>query len=183
MPLWDAVFDEVAAEFPQITTDSCLVDALVARVVRDPASLDVVVASNLFGDILTDLGAAIAGSMGLAPSANLDPSRRNPSLFQAIHGSAPDIAGRGIANPIAEIWSAAMLLDFTGEFDGMEGGAVWQDMRMGVREWSAWERIALVTDHAWMRDGLSMFAWAVPGEVRAFPSDQRQTAVDWLAGH
>jgi tartrate dehydrogenase/decarboxylase / D-malate dehydrogenase len=117
MPLWDAVFDEVAAEFPQITTDSCLIDALVARVVRDPASLDVVVGSNLFGDILTDLGAAIAGSLGIAPSANLDPTRRNPSLFQAIHGSAPDIAGRGIANPVAEIWSAAMLLDFLGETD------------------------------------------------------------------
>ncbi len=117
MPLWDAVFDEVAADFPQITTDSCLIDALVARVVRDPASLDVVVGSNLFGDILTDLGAAIAGSLGIAPSANLDPTRRNPSLFQAIHGSAPDIAGRGIANPVAEIWSAAMLLDFLGEAD------------------------------------------------------------------
>ena len=115
MPLWDDVFDEVAAEFPQITTDSCLIDALVARMVRDPASLDVVVGSNLFGDILTDLGAAIAGSLGIAPSANLDPTRRNPSLFQAIHGSAPDIAGRGIANPVAEIWSAAMLLDFLGE--------------------------------------------------------------------
>jgi tartrate dehydrogenase/decarboxylase/D-malate dehydrogenase len=85
--------------------------------VRDPASLDVVVGSNLFGDILTDLGAAIAGSLGIAPSANLDPTRRNPSLFQAIHGSAPDIAGRGIANPVAEIWSAAMLLDFLGETD------------------------------------------------------------------
>jgi tartrate dehydrogenase/decarboxylase / D-malate dehydrogenase len=111
------VFDEVAADFPQITTDSCLIDALVARVVRDPASLDVVVGSNLFGDILTDLGAAIAGSLGIAPSANLDPTRRNPSLFQAIHGSAPDIAGRGIANPVAEIWSAAMLLDFLGASD------------------------------------------------------------------
>jgi hypothetical protein len=73
-----------------------------------------------------------------------------------------------------------VLLDFTGEFDGMEGGAVWQDMRMGVSEWSAWERIALVTDHKWMRDGLSMFAWAVPGEVRAFPSKERHAAVDWL---
>ncbi len=115
MPLWDDVFRAVAADFPDITTDSCLVDALVARVVRDPASLDVVVASNLLGDILTDLGAAIAGSLGIGPSANLDPTRRHPSLFQAIHGSAPDIAGRGIANPVAEIWSAAMLLEFLGE--------------------------------------------------------------------
>ena len=75
-----------------------------------------------------------------------------------------------------------VLLDFTGEFDGMEGGAVWQDMRMGVREWSAWERIALVTDHAWMREGLRMFAWAVPGEVRVFPVGERENAVAWLAG-
>jgi len=73
-----------------------------------------------------------------------------------------------------------VLLDFTGEFDGMEGGAVWQDVRMGVSQWRAWERIALVTDHEWMRDGLSMFAWAVPGEVRAFPSKERDAAVDWL---
>ena len=123
MPLWDEVFASVAAEFPAITSDACLVDALVARVVRDPASLDVVVASNLFGDILTDLGAAIAGSLGIAPSANLDPTRRHPSLFQAIHGSAPDIAGRGIANPIAEIWSTAMMLDFLGE---AEAGAALQ---------------------------------------------------------
>lgn len=73
-----------------------------------------------------------------------------------------------------------VLLDFTGEFEGLEAGAVWQDMRMGVSEWSSWERIALVTDHTWMRDGLSMFAWAVPGEVRAFPSQDRDTALDWL---
>jgi len=83
--------------------------------VSKPESLDVIVASNLFGDILTDLGAALSGSMGLAPSANLNPERRYPSLFQAIHGSAPDIAGKGVANPIGEIWSSAMLLDFVGE--------------------------------------------------------------------
>ena len=117
MPLWDEVFARVSLDFPDVTTDSCLVDALAARMVRDPASLDVVVASNLFGDILSDLGAAVAGSLGIAPSANLDPSRRHPSLFQAIHGSAPDIAGQGIANPIGEIWSAALLLDFLGEPD------------------------------------------------------------------
>jgi SpoIIAA-like len=76
-----------------------------------------------------------------------------------------------------------VLLEFAGEFDGIEAGAVWQDMRMGMREWSAWERIALVTDHAWMRDGLSMFAWAVPGEVRAFPSAERDAAITWLQGH
>ena len=88
-------------------------------------------------------------------------------------GPAPARAGGG---------RIRVLLDFAGEFDGMEGGAVWQDIRMGVREWSAWERIALVTDHAWMRDGLSMFAWAVPGEVRAFPSADRDAAIGWLQG-
>jgi len=112
---WDDVFAEVAAEYPDIEHEQQLVDSLAARFVSKPETLDVVVASNLFGDILTDLGAAISGSMGLAPSANLNPERRYPSLFQAIHGSAPDIAGRGIANPIGEIWSAAMMLDFLGE--------------------------------------------------------------------
>jgi tartrate dehydrogenase/decarboxylase/D-malate dehydrogenase len=115
MPFWDDVFAEVAADHPGIEHESCLVDALAARIVSDPASLDVVVASNLFGDILTDLGAAIAGSLGIAPSANLDPTRASPSLFQAVHGSAPDIAGRGIANPLGEIWSGALMLEFLGE--------------------------------------------------------------------
>ena len=120
MPLWDDVVRDIAAEYPDIDCDHCLIDALAARMVSDPGSLDVVVASNLFGDILTDLGAAIAGSMGIAPSANLDPTRTRPSLFQAIHGSAPDIAGRGVANPVAEIWSAAMLLEFVGEAQAAE---------------------------------------------------------------
>ncbi len=115
MVFWDDVFRQVAAEYPDITHEQQLIDSLSARFVSSPESLDVVVASNLFGDILTDLGAAISGSMGLAPSANLDPQRRYPSLFQAIHGSAPDIAGKGIANPIASIWSAQLLLDFLGE--------------------------------------------------------------------
>ena len=108
--------------------------------VRDPASLDVVVGSNLFGDILTDLGAAIAGSLGIAPSANLDPTRRNPSLFQAIHGSAPDIAGRGIANPVAEIWSAAMLLEFLGERSrrGAHGRGGGDGRRPGDRARPTW---------------------------------------------
>lgn len=114
MVFWDDVFREVAAEYPDIHTEQQLIDSLTARMVVKPESLDVIVASNLFGDILTDLAAAVSGSMGLAPSANLNPERRYPSLFQAIHGSAPDIAGRGISNPIAEIWSAAMLLEFLG---------------------------------------------------------------------
>ncbi len=115
MVFWDEVFARVAAEYPDLEHETRLIDALAARMVTDPASLDVVVGSNLFGDILTDLGSALAGSLGIAPSANLDPRRRSPSLFQAIHGSAPDIAGQGVANPVAEVWSAAMMLEFLGE--------------------------------------------------------------------
>ncbi|HEU5226864.1 MAG TPA: tartrate dehydrogenase [Ktedonobacteraceae bacterium] len=115
MVFWDEIFHQVAAEYPDIHHEQQLIDSLSARFVSRPESLDVVVASNLFGDILTDLGAAISGSLGLAPSANLNPQRRYPSLFQAIHGSAPDIAGKGIANPIASIWSGQLLLDFLGE--------------------------------------------------------------------
>jgi tartrate dehydrogenase/decarboxylase/D-malate dehydrogenase len=90
------------------------VDALAARMVTDPASLDVIVASNLFGDILTDLGAAVSGSLGIAPSGNINPERRHPSMFEPIHGSAPDIAGRGIANPIGAVWAGALMLDHLG---------------------------------------------------------------------
>ena len=115
MVFWDDIFKSVAAEYPSIAHEQQLVDSLAARFVTHPESLDVIVGSNLFGDILTDLGAAISGSLGLAPSANLNPERRYPSLFQAIHGSAPDLAGRGIANPIASIWSAQLMLDFLGE--------------------------------------------------------------------
>lgn len=115
MVFWDEVFQQVATDYPDIAHEQQLIDSLAARMVSRPESLDVMVASNLFGDILTDLGAAVAGSLGLAPSANLNPTRRYPSLFQAIHGSAPDIAGKGIANPIASIWSGQLLLDFLGE--------------------------------------------------------------------
>ena len=115
MVLWDEAFDRVAAEFPGLQTERVLVDAMAARFVLKPETLDVVVASNLFADILTDLGSAICGSMGLAPSANINPERKYPSLFEPVHGSAPDIAGRGIANPIAAIWSGAMMLEFLGE--------------------------------------------------------------------
>jgi tartrate dehydrogenase/decarboxylase / D-malate dehydrogenase len=116
MPFWDEVVAEVAAG-AGVAVDSVLIDALAARFVLKPASIDVVVASNLFGDILSDLGAAIAGSIGIAPSANLNPEGDFPSLFEPVHGSAPDIAGRGIANPFAAIWSAAMMLDHLGETD------------------------------------------------------------------
>jgi tartrate dehydrogenase/decarboxylase/D-malate dehydrogenase len=114
MVLWDRVFDKVAEEFPDIETESLLVDAAAMNFVRRPESFDVVVGSNLFGDILSDLSAILTGSIGLAPSANLDPSRRYPSMFEPVHGSAPDIAGRGIVNPVAAILSASMLLDHLG---------------------------------------------------------------------
>lgn len=117
MVFWDEVFQQVAVDYPDIAHEQQLIDSLTARFVTRPESLDVIVASNLFGDILTDLGAAISGSLGLAPSANLNPERRYPSLFQAIHGSAPDIAGKGIANPIASIWSGQLMLDYLGEHE------------------------------------------------------------------
>jgi tartrate dehydrogenase/decarboxylase/D-malate dehydrogenase len=111
MTLWDEVFARVAGDYPDVETEQFLVDAMAARFVLRPESLEVVVASNLFGDILSDLGSALAGSMGIAASANIDPERRHPSMFEPVHGSAPDIAGQGIANPIAAIWSAALMLD------------------------------------------------------------------------
>lgn len=114
MVLWDRVFREVAADFPDIETESLLVDAAAMNFVRRPASFDVVVASNLFGDILSDLAAILAGSIGLAPSANIDPRRQAPPLFEPVHGSAPDIAGRAIANPLAAILAAGMMMDYLG---------------------------------------------------------------------
>ena len=114
MTLWDDVFAQVATEYPEIETEHWLVDAMAARFVLRPDTLDVVVGSNLFGDILSDLGSALAGSMGIAASANIDPERRHPSMFEPVHGSAPDIAGQGIANPIAAVWSAALMLDHLG---------------------------------------------------------------------
>ena len=115
MPLWDEIVAEVAADHPAVTVESVLIDALAARAVLKPESLDVVVASNLFGDILSDLVAAVAGSIGVAPSANLNPPRDFPSLFEPVHGSAPDIAGRGVANPVGQLWAGAMMLDHLGE--------------------------------------------------------------------
>lgn len=112
--LWDRVFDQVASEYPDISTESLLVDAAAMNFIRRPESFDVVVGSNLFGDILSDVSAIITGSIGLAPSANLDPTHRFPSMFEPVHGSAPDIAGRGIVNPLAAILSAGMMLDHLG---------------------------------------------------------------------
>ena len=114
MVLWDRVFESVASEFPGIRTESLLVDAAAMNFVRRPQSFDVVVASNLFGDILSDISAIVSGSIGLAASANIDPTHRFPSMFEPVHGSAPDIAGKGIANPMAAIVSAAMMLDHLG---------------------------------------------------------------------
>ena len=115
MVFWDEMTRHVAQDYPDVTMAMMHVDAMAARMVMAPESLDVVVASNLFGDILTDLGAAIQGGLGFAASANICPDRSGPSMFEPVHGSAPDIAGRGIANPIAAIWSAAMMLDHLGE--------------------------------------------------------------------
>ena len=117
MVFWDSVFAEVAKEYPDVKTASYLVDAASMFFVKDPARFQIVVTSNLFGDILTDLGAAISGGMGLAAGANLNPERKFPSMFEPIHGSAPDIAGKGIANPLATAWSASQMLDFFGYED------------------------------------------------------------------
>ena len=115
MVMWDEIAAEVAREFPQVRWDKELVDAATARMVNRPASLDTVVATNLHADILSDLAAALAGSLGIAPTANLDPERRFPSMFEPIHGSAFDIMGKGLANPIGTFWSAVMMLEHLGE--------------------------------------------------------------------
>ncbi len=117
MAFWDRVFSEVAHDYPDIRTESLLVDAACMDLVRRPQDFDVMVGSNLFGDILTDLSAAITGSLGLAPSANLNPAKTFPSMFEPVHGSAPDIAGRGIANPMATMLAGSMMLDFLGDHD------------------------------------------------------------------
>src|SRR5260370_19520178 len=114
MPFWDECFHKMAAEFPDIRTDQFHIDILTAHFVRHPDWFDVVVGSNLFGDILSDLGPAVVGSIGIAPSGNLNPEKEFPSMFEPVHGSAPDIAGKGIANPIAQIWSGAMMLRHLG---------------------------------------------------------------------
>ncbi len=119
MPWWDGRADAVGRDYPEVTVDKQHIDILSARFVLQPGRFDVVVASNLFGDILSDLGPATAGTIGLAPSANLNPERRFPSLFEPVHGSAPDIFGKNIANPIAMIWSGALMLDFLTQSQGV----------------------------------------------------------------
>jgi tartrate dehydrogenase/decarboxylase/D-malate dehydrogenase len=117
MVLWDETFAELARDFPDVTTDKELVDAMTTRMVLRPTTLDVIVATNLHADILSDLASALSGSLGLGPTANLDPERRFPSMFEPIHGSAFDITGKGIANPIASFWSAVLMLEHLGEPD------------------------------------------------------------------
>jgi tartrate dehydrogenase/decarboxylase / D-malate dehydrogenase len=111
MPFWDERFAAISSEYPAVHVDQYHIDILAARFVMSPERFSVVVASNLFGDILSDLGPGVTGTIGIAPSGNINPERKFPSMFEPVHGSAPDIAGRGIANPIGQIWSAAMMLE------------------------------------------------------------------------
>lgn len=120
MVMWDEIALQIAEEYPDVTMDKMLVDAMTCRMVLQPASIDTVVATNLHADILSDLAAALAGSIGVAPTANLDPTRENPSMFEPIHGSAFDIAGRGVANPVGTFWSAAEMLRWLGEESAAE---------------------------------------------------------------
>ena len=117
MPFWDERFAAIAKEYPDVRTSQYHIDILTAHFVQHPDWFDVVVASNLFGDILSDLGPAIAGSIGIAPGGNINPEKEHPSMFEPVHGSAPDIAGKGVANPIAQIWTGAMMLDHLGHED------------------------------------------------------------------
>ncbi|MET4578852.1 tartrate dehydrogenase [Ottowia thiooxydans] len=135
MPWWDKRADAIAGEFPDVVLDKQHIDILTARFVLQPGRFDVVAATNLFGDILSDLGPATTGTIGLAPSANLNPERLFPSLFEPVHGSAPDIYGKNIANPIAMIWSGALMLDFLGEKAAHDQivGAIEEALRTGPR--------------------------------------------------
>jgi len=121
MVMWDEVILEVAKGFPDVKLDHMLVDAMTVRMVLDPRSLDTILATNLHADILSDLAAALAGSIGIAPTANLDPTRKNPSMFEPIHGSAFDITGLGLANPIATFWTASEMLHWLGESEAALG--------------------------------------------------------------
>lgn len=117
MVFWDETFERIAKEYPDVKTYTCLVDAASMFFVKDPARFQIIVTSNLFGDIITDLGAAIAGGMGLAAGANINPEKKYPSMFEPIHGSAPDIAGQGKANPMAALWSVSQMMDHFGRTD------------------------------------------------------------------
>lgn len=139
MVFWDQIFKEISEEYPDVETHSYLVDAASMFMVKDPKLFQIVVTSNLFGDILTDLGAAISGGMGLAAGANLNPERKYPSMFEPIHGSAPDIAGQGTANPLAAIWSASQMLEFFGHKE-------WADRLIAIIEEILSEKRVLTPD-------------------------------------
>lgn len=139
MVFWDEIFEEIGKEYPEVKTQKFLVDAASMMFVKSPQRFQIVVTSNLFGDILTDLGAAIAGGMGLAAGANLNPEKKYPSMFEPIHGSAPDIAGKGIANPLASIWSVAQMLEFFGQ-------KAWSDRVIAAIEILLVERRTLTPD-------------------------------------
>jgi len=132
MPFWDERFRMMSARYPEVRADQYHVDILTAHFVLHPEWFDVVVGSNLFGDILSDLGPGVAGTIGIAPSANLNPEREYPSCFEPVHGSAPDIAGRGIANPIGQIWSGAMMLEHLGHAEA--AGAIMAAIETVLRE-------------------------------------------------
>jgi len=132
MPFWDERFAAIGADYPEIAREQYHIDILAAHFVKRPESFDVVVGSNLFGDILSDLAPAVAGSIGIAPSGNINPERRYPSMFEPVHGSAPDIAGQGIANPIGQIWSGAMMLEHLGE--GNAAAAILRAMEASLAE-------------------------------------------------
>jgi tartrate dehydrogenase/decarboxylase/D-malate dehydrogenase len=139
MPFWDERVEEMSKAFPEVRWDKYHIDILAAHFVLNPDRFDVVVASNLFGDILSDLGPACTGTIGIAPSGNLNPERRFPSLFEPVHGSAPDIAGQGVANPIGQVWSGAMMLDHLGEVEAGKAilsaiEATLQDKRLCTRD-------------------------------------------------
>jgi tartrate dehydrogenase/decarboxylase/D-malate dehydrogenase len=127
MPFWDERFAAISSEYPDVKADQYHVDILAARFVMSPERFSVVVASNLFGDILSDLGPGVTGTIGIAPSGNINPERKFPSMFEPVHGSAPDIAGKGIANPIGQIWSAAMMLNYLGEVEA--GNSVFEAIK------------------------------------------------------
>jgi tartrate dehydrogenase/decarboxylase/D-malate dehydrogenase len=135
MPWWDQRVETMSKDYPQVRTDKFHIDILTAHFVQHPDWFDVVVASNLFGDILSDLGPACTGTIGIAPSGNLNPERNFPSLFEPVHGSAPDIAGKGVANPIGQIWSGAMMLDFLGHSEAHDAilRAIEQVLRDGPK--------------------------------------------------
>lgn len=139
MVFWDQIFEQVSKEYPDVRTASYLVDAAAMLMVAHPERFDIVVTSNLFGDILTDLGAAISGGMGLAAGANLNPERRYPSMFEPIHGSAPDIAGKQLANPLATVWSASQMLDFFGH-------SPWAERLLDAIEFVLTEKSVLTPD-------------------------------------